>query len=359
MVGKYKVITLCGSTRFKEAFLETQKRLTLEGNIVISVGLFGHSGDDEVWTESTKEMLDNMHREKISMADEVFVIDVGRYIGKSTRAEIEYAESLGKTIRYYSSSDIRLNTGRKHIEDCPFETFFEEWFYNCKTLEFTSKNGANRKFVEFIDRTDISSNISDCSRYEDLSIKNAVRKLLDEHAEDYFYENTDQGVFPVLIDGTIRYVMVEDITKHWSDHLWLRSRRPIIGFKAVSKDGGSVMHKPKDPLYKYIVGKEYHFCEDDMINDMKLGPFFTPSYRKAYSYWGKDCRMLLVAASGLIFVKNNWDDMAASSLRIIRELTNEDMEKIDIDSYEPRGFWTGECWSSYDDAFAVELSGRV
>ena len=48
MVGKYKVITLCGSTKFKEQDLEAQKRLTLEGNIVISVGLFGHSGDDEV-----------------------------------------------------------------------------------------------------------------------------------------------------------------------------------------------------------------------------------------------------------------------------------------------------------------------
>ena len=55
MVGEYKVITLCGSTRFKDAFMEAQKRLTLEGNIVISVGLFGHSGDDEVWTEGTKE----------------------------------------------------------------------------------------------------------------------------------------------------------------------------------------------------------------------------------------------------------------------------------------------------------------
>ena len=49
MVGKYKVITLCGSTRFKDAFMEAQKKLTLEGNIVISVGLYGHSGDSEVW----------------------------------------------------------------------------------------------------------------------------------------------------------------------------------------------------------------------------------------------------------------------------------------------------------------------
>ena len=49
MEGKYPVVTLCGSTRFKDQFMEVQKRLTLEGNIVISVGLFGHSGDQEVW----------------------------------------------------------------------------------------------------------------------------------------------------------------------------------------------------------------------------------------------------------------------------------------------------------------------
>ena len=85
MVGKYKVITLCGSTKFKEQYLEAQKRLTLEGNIVISVGLFGHSGDDEVWTEGTKAMLDDMHKRKIDMADEIFVINVGGYIGESTR----------------------------------------------------------------------------------------------------------------------------------------------------------------------------------------------------------------------------------------------------------------------------------
>ena len=100
MVGKYKVITLCGSTKFKEQYLEAQKRLTLEGNIVISVGLFGHSGDDEVWAEDTKAMLDDMHNRKIDMADEIFVINVGGYIGESTRNEIAYAESQGIDVRY-------------------------------------------------------------------------------------------------------------------------------------------------------------------------------------------------------------------------------------------------------------------
>lgn len=100
MIGKYPVITLCGSTRFKEQFLEAQKRLTLAGNIVISVGLFGHSGDDEVWTEGTKEMLYDMHKRKIDMADEIYVINVGGYIGSSTCLEIEYARSRGKVIKY-------------------------------------------------------------------------------------------------------------------------------------------------------------------------------------------------------------------------------------------------------------------
>ena len=107
MVGKYKVITLCGSTRFKDEFMEVQKRLTLEENIVISVGLFGHSGDDEVWENmdegtltKTKEMLDDMHKRKIDLADEIFVINVGGYIGSSTRSEIEYAKAAGKPVRY-------------------------------------------------------------------------------------------------------------------------------------------------------------------------------------------------------------------------------------------------------------------
>ena len=100
MVGKYKVITLCGSTKFKDEFLIEQKRLTLEGNIVISVGLFGHSGDDEVWTENIKKMLDDMHKRKIDMAYEIFVINKNGYIGSSTKSEIEYALKTNKKVNY-------------------------------------------------------------------------------------------------------------------------------------------------------------------------------------------------------------------------------------------------------------------
>ncbi|MCI5939655.1 MAG: hypothetical protein SOU07_02260 [Bacilli bacterium] len=107
MVQNYKVVTLCGSTRFKDEFMKVQKELTLKGYIVISVGLFGHAGDSEVWENmdegtltKTKEMLDDMHKRKIDMADEIFVINKNGYIGSSTLSEIEYAKKTGKIIKY-------------------------------------------------------------------------------------------------------------------------------------------------------------------------------------------------------------------------------------------------------------------
>ena len=98
MIKNYKVITLCGSTKFKAEFMKVQKELTLKGYIVISVGCFGHSGD--VVTDEQKIMLDNMHKRKIDMADEIFVINVGGYIGESTKSEIEYAKSHNKKVNY-------------------------------------------------------------------------------------------------------------------------------------------------------------------------------------------------------------------------------------------------------------------
>ncbi|MEZ4908651.1 MAG: hypothetical protein R2771_13655 [Saprospiraceae bacterium] len=99
MIGKYKIITLCGSTKFKDQFIEQQRRLTLEGNIVISVGMFGHA-DNEPITDETKHMLDDMHFKKIDMCDEIFVINVDGYIGYSTNREIEYARSTNKVVNY-------------------------------------------------------------------------------------------------------------------------------------------------------------------------------------------------------------------------------------------------------------------
>lgn len=82
-----KIITLCGSIKFKDEFIAEQKRLTPEGNIVISVGLFGHSGDNKVWSESTKEMLSS--QSLITVLCYKF-----EYSSRSSGVIIEYLEKL-------------------------------------------------------------------------------------------------------------------------------------------------------------------------------------------------------------------------------------------------------------------------
>ena len=96
MIGKYPIITLCGSTKFKEDFERVNRELTLAGNIVISGGCFGHSGD--VFSDEQKIMLDDIHKRKIDMADAIYVINKDGYIGSSTRSEIQYALRTGKQI---------------------------------------------------------------------------------------------------------------------------------------------------------------------------------------------------------------------------------------------------------------------
>lgn len=102
MINNYNIITLCGSTKFKDEFLVAQKELTLQGNIVISVGLFGHADGDyqTVLTDDIKIMLDDMHKGKIDLSNEIFVINKGGYIGESTKGEIEYAIQTGKIVKY-------------------------------------------------------------------------------------------------------------------------------------------------------------------------------------------------------------------------------------------------------------------
>ena len=98
-LNKSKVITLCGSIKFKETFLKEQEKLTLEGNIVFPPNFFTTIKKEEI-TSNTKKMLDKIHRQKIDMSDEILVINVDGYIGESTKSEIEYALKNGKAVKY-------------------------------------------------------------------------------------------------------------------------------------------------------------------------------------------------------------------------------------------------------------------
>jgi hypothetical protein len=88
-------IALCGSTKFKEAFLDINKKLSLQGNIVYSVAFFGHA-DNEPLSVDQKNLLDQVHIGKIDNSDEIFVIDLNGYIGESTQKEIIHAKTNGK-----------------------------------------------------------------------------------------------------------------------------------------------------------------------------------------------------------------------------------------------------------------------
>ena len=93
------VVTLCGSIRFKQAFLDANFNETMAGNIVLSVG--GLERDEHlILTEEQQRMLGELHKRKIDISDEIFVLNVGGYIGKSTQSEIKYAQQQGKNVRF-------------------------------------------------------------------------------------------------------------------------------------------------------------------------------------------------------------------------------------------------------------------
>ena len=99
-MDNYKIITLCGSTKFKNTFEKVNKDLTLQGKIILQPGCFVHH-DNIVITELEKEKLDLLHKEKILMSDCIYVINENNYIGSSTQSEILFAKKNNKPIYYY------------------------------------------------------------------------------------------------------------------------------------------------------------------------------------------------------------------------------------------------------------------
>lgn len=100
------IVCLCGSGRFKEAFDEAEFSETLKGRIVLTIGCNTKDIARDADWEHVKPMLDELHRRKIDLADEILVLNVGGYIGDSTRGEILYAEGLGKRIRYLEPLEV-------------------------------------------------------------------------------------------------------------------------------------------------------------------------------------------------------------------------------------------------------------
>ena len=104
---KYSVITICGSTRFKDDILRVQRELTMEGKVVLSCPFFNHA-DGISMSEKDIQLVGELHKQKIDMSDAIYVVNKDGYIGKSTASEIEYAKSKGKQIIFMEKyADLR------------------------------------------------------------------------------------------------------------------------------------------------------------------------------------------------------------------------------------------------------------
>jgi len=125
-IEEMNIITLCGSTKYKDEFSMINKWLTLRGNIVISVSMFDHV-DKEPITQNEKITLDEIHKRKIDIANEIFVINVNDYIGESTKNEIEYAKSKNKKIRFLNDEKDDFEKWKHDFYD---RKVFEDWNMN-------------------------------------------------------------------------------------------------------------------------------------------------------------------------------------------------------------------------------------
>ena len=94
-----KIITICGSLKFKSEMIAVAEKLELQENAVITP-IYPTNSNKDAYTDEQVEILDKMHKEKIKISDAIYVVNAGGYIGTSTKSEIEYAKSLGKEILY-------------------------------------------------------------------------------------------------------------------------------------------------------------------------------------------------------------------------------------------------------------------
>jgi hypothetical protein len=96
-----KIITVCGSLKFKDEIMQITEKMALQGNCMLSI-IYPTKPDKDAYTDEEKDILNKMHKEKIKISDAILVVNVDNYIGSSTKSEIEFAKFLNKEIIYYT-----------------------------------------------------------------------------------------------------------------------------------------------------------------------------------------------------------------------------------------------------------------
>lgn len=96
-----KIITVCGSLKFKDEIMQITEKVALQGNCMLSI-VYPTNSNIDAYTDEEKELLGKMHKERIKISDAILVVNIDNYIGSSTKNEIEFAKSLNKEIIYYT-----------------------------------------------------------------------------------------------------------------------------------------------------------------------------------------------------------------------------------------------------------------
>ncbi len=103
-----KIITVCGSLKFKDEMMKIAEKMELQGNCVITP-IYPTKPDKDAYSDEEAYILDRMHKEKIKISDAILVVNVDNYIGNSTKSEIEFAKALNKEIIYYTNINNMIN----------------------------------------------------------------------------------------------------------------------------------------------------------------------------------------------------------------------------------------------------------
>lgn len=113
------IITICGSTKFKNEIEKTAHDLTLQGHIVLAPCVYHHADEEELTAEELIR-LENLHKQKINMSDAIFVVNVNQYIGESTYGEIDWAEKMKKEIYFLETPEVE-KTDKENTEETDTE----------------------------------------------------------------------------------------------------------------------------------------------------------------------------------------------------------------------------------------------
>lgn len=173
------IVCLCGSTKFKDTFIKEYENETLEGRIVLSVGIFNHANNLNL-SKDTEHKLDELHKRKIDLADEVLFLNKNGYLGDSTIEELNYTYNTQKKIRF---------------------------------LEPPDQEGDNRLIQVCIEcyKASCWMNINPCDKHGYVSIYKTVRQLKelnkpilkDDKYEDEIYWRTDEQNYSDLINDIL------------------------------------------------------------------------------------------------------------------------------------------------------------